>query len=171
MKNTTDRKLKYTEAQVTFSEFPNEISLCLNLSNCPCHCEGCHSPELSEDIGIILDKEKLQELMQTNKGITCVGFMGGDACPEEVNALAEWVKKESLTPVKTGWYSGRQEINKQIHLKNFDYIKIGPYIKALGGLDSRNTNQKFYEVRHSSTLGYYLYDITQKFHLHNSSDK
>ena len=38
--------MKYTDTQVTFSEFPDEIALCINISNCPWHCPGCHSPEL-----------------------------------------------------------------------------------------------------------------------------
>ena len=36
---------------VTFSEFPNEISLCINISQCVCNCSGCHSSYLAEDIG------------------------------------------------------------------------------------------------------------------------
>lgn len=38
--------LKFTDTQVTFSEIPDQISLCINLSNCPYHCPACHSKEL-----------------------------------------------------------------------------------------------------------------------------
>jgi len=38
--------LKYTTAQVVFSEIPDEITLAINLSNCPIHCPNCHSKEL-----------------------------------------------------------------------------------------------------------------------------
>ena len=30
------------------------------------------------------------------------------------------------------------------NIKLLDYIKIGPYIKEFGGLDSKITNQRFY---------------------------
>jgi anaerobic ribonucleoside-triphosphate reductase activating protein len=75
---------------ITFSEFPDEIALCINITNCPFHCPGCHSPELWEDIGTELTKEELSKLIESNKGITLVGFMGGNL--KEVNPLAEYVK-------------------------------------------------------------------------------
>ena len=70
--------VKFVDTMVTFSEFPDEISLCINISNCPCFCTGCHSPYLSEDIGTLLTKEKLKELIEKNEGITCVGFDGSN---------------------------------------------------------------------------------------------
>ena len=68
--------LKYVETLVTFSEFPDEISLCINISNCPNACVNCHSSYLKEDIGTILDYKELDKLIQKNHGITCIGFMG-----------------------------------------------------------------------------------------------
>ena len=43
--------LKYTTCEVTFAEVPDEINLCINISNCPNNCKGCHSPWLKEDNG------------------------------------------------------------------------------------------------------------------------
>ena len=51
--------LKYVNTEITFSEVPDEITLCINISNCPCHCKGCHSPYLAEDIGIITIQENV----------------------------------------------------------------------------------------------------------------
>ena len=51
--------MKYTDTQITFSEFPDEIALCINISNCPFHCPGCHSPELWEDIGTELTYDEV----------------------------------------------------------------------------------------------------------------
>lgn len=137
--------MKYTDTMVTFSEVPNEISLCINISGCPNRCPGCHSPELWEDIGTELTKESLKDLIDKNKGITCVCFMGGDAHPEVVNELAKFVKQlpDSLL---TCWYSGQETLTELIDLKYWDFIKLGPYIEEKGGLDNPNTNQKFYEV-------------------------
>ncbi len=141
---------------VTFSEFPDEISLCINISNCPCHCVGCHSSYLAEDIGEPLLELTLHRLITENKGITCVGFMGGDIEPKSVNALAQYIKTEYN--LKVGWYSGRQTLSKDIDYRLFDYIKIGPYIEEYGPLNNPNTNQKMYLVDNGQ-----LIDITSKF--------
>ena len=158
--------LKYVETAITFSEVPDEITLCINISNCPCHCKGCHSAYLAEDIGEELTFEALDSLIKKNEGITCVALMGGDAEPTTVNDLASHVK-ESYPNIKTAWYSGRQELSKDIEIKNFNAIKLGPYIEELGPLNSTTTNQKFYEVLQvvdvEGKLYYGLNDITYKF--------
>ena len=134
--------MKYTDTQIGFQEFPDEISLLINISNCPFHCPGCHSPELWKDIGKPLTQRSLERLISENPGITCVGFMGGD--PIIINLLAQVVRKEGLN---VGWYWGGLEIPfESINLENFDYIKVGPYIKEKGPLNNPNTNQKMYEI-------------------------
>lgn len=136
--------LKYVNTRVTFSEVPDEISLCIEISNCPCHCFNCHSSYLAEDIGEELNSHSLKELINNNKGITCISFMGGDSNPSDINTLAQWIKINY--PIKIAWYSGRQELNQYINLDNFDYIKLGPYVEELGPLTKNTTNQKFYKV-------------------------
>lgn len=156
--------LKYTEAQVTFAEFPDEVSLCIDISGCPNHCPGCHSPELWEDVGDELNPTTVIKLINQNKGISCIGFMGGDQAPEEVNDLASNVRV--LFPdLKIGWYSGRQSVPDQVDCKNFDYIKLGPYIQEKGPLNNPNTNQRMLLVKHSNIefKPCILEDITDKF--------
>ena len=148
--------LKYVDTKVTFSEVPNEISLCINISNCPCNCKGCHSSYLAENIGNELNNNSIKELINNNKGITCICFMGGDSNPSEVDALAQFIK--IYFPIKIAWYSGRQELSKDINLNNFDFIKLGPYIEELGPLNSKTTNQKFYKIEEGK-----LIDITNLF--------
>ena len=55
--------IKYTDTEVVFREFPDEITLAINISNCPIHCKGCHSPELWDDIGEKLTYTKLELLV------------------------------------------------------------------------------------------------------------
>lgn len=137
--------LKYVNTAVTFAEFPDEISLLINISGCPCHCEGCHSAYLAEDIGEPLDYIAITKLIiNSNKGITCVGLMGGDSDPEWINNLAKFIKTSSK--LKVGWYSGRNYLSSKIDIRFFDYIKLGPYIKEYGGLQSPNTNQHLYQI-------------------------
>jgi len=153
--------LKYLTSDVTFLEFPDEISLCINISGCPNKCEGCHSPELWEDKGALLNINNLESLIEHNEGITCIGLMGGDQDPGEINSLAAYIK-ESHPTLKVGWYSGKDKLPEEIELKNFNYIKLGPYIKSLGGLTNPKSNQNFYEIRDIG-VGYVLHNVTNKF--------
>ena len=147
--------MKYTDTQIGFQEFPDEISLLINISNCPFHCPGCHSPELWKDVGTELTVSEFDKLIKNNSGITCVGFMGG--VPKEVNSLASRVRLKYPT-LRTGWYYGGTEIPEDVNLFNFDYVKIGPYMKDLGGLDNPNTNQIMYHI-----VDGLMIDITYEF--------
>lgn len=156
--------LKYVDTKVVFAEIPDEITLAINISGCPCNCKGCHSSYLAEDIGEPLDLQHLTNLIDSNKGITCVCIMGGDANPSEVDDIAQDIK-EYYPELKVGWYSGRQELSKDIELSNFDYIKLGPYIEEFGPLNSKTTNQRFYKVN-----GKELVDITSRFWKHETEN-
>lgn len=151
--------MKYVDTLVSFSEIPDEITLCVNISNCPNKCEGCHSSWLQENIGIELNDYELYDIINKNSGISCVCFMGGDSDPEEINNLAIKIKSKNL---KVGWYSGNSKISDKINIKNFDYIKIGPYLKDKGPLSDKNTNQKMYKIIHFTGMDS-LKDITYKF--------
>lgn len=137
--------LKYLNTAVTFAEFPDEISLCINITGCKIKCQNCHSAYLQQDIGTVLDLYNLTNLIDANKGITCVGLMGGDRYPEEIDDIAQMIKAY-YPELKVGWYSGNREISKDIDKSNFDFIKVGPYIERLGGLTSLTTNQRMYKV-------------------------
>ena len=133
--------MKVASFDIVFQEIPGEVTLALNISNCPCHCPCCHSQHLAQDIGEPLDEALLDDLIGRYKGlITCVAFMGGDAEPQEVASLAEYVKKGGL---KTAWYSGRTIYPK--NPKVLDFLKLGPYVEELGGLKSETTNQRLYK--------------------------
>ena len=158
--------LKYKNAVVTFAEVPEEVTLCINITGCPVHCEGCHSSELWEDTGYILDGRAIDTLISNNQGISCVCFMGGDNDPQGIYEVAKFIREH--WPLKICWYSG-MSLRQDLPLEYFDYIKTGPYKKELGGLDSITTNQRFYQVKKklaymSDEVMYrYLEDITWKF--------
>lgn len=156
--------LKYVDTKVVFAEIPDEITLAINISGCPCNCKGCHSSYLAKDIGEPLDLQHLTNLIDSNKGITCVCIMGGDANPSEVDDIAQDIK-EYYPELKVGWYSGRQELDEDIELGNFDFIKLGPYKEEFGPLNSRTTNQRFYKVSDGE-----LIDITSKFWKHETEN-
>lgn len=151
--------IKYYDAMVVFEEIPDEITIAINITNCPCHCKGCHSKFLWEDVGTELTFEELGKLIKKNDGITCVCFMGGDADINGINSLAEHVRS-AFSGIKIGWYSGRDELSKEINASLFDYIKIGRYDEKYGPLNSEKTNQRLYKVNKKSGK---LSDITHKF--------
>jgi anaerobic ribonucleoside-triphosphate reductase activating protein len=159
--------LKYVHNQVTFSEVPDEISLCIDISNCPNCCTGCHSPELRQDIGEPLTIAVIEDLLTTNEGVTCVCFMGGDAEPIEVNNLSKWVHEHYGNTIKTAWYSGKDEYPKFI--PDFDYVKIGSYREDDGPLNCRTTNQRMVKINRPKPgelqpeYSWYMEDITYKF--------
>jgi len=154
--------LKYLGTDIVMQEVPNEVSLAISFTNCPCHCPGCHSAFLAEDIGDELTDQKLIDLIYgEGEHCTCILLSGGDSDHERINQLAKLIK--SISSKKVAWYSGR-DLNYLIHektkidLQYFDYIKVGPYIKDRGPLKSRSTNQVLYQVE-----GNVMNDITYKF--------
>jgi anaerobic ribonucleoside-triphosphate reductase activating protein len=151
--------LHYINTDIVFQEFPDEVTLAINVSGCPCHCPGCHSQFLWTDRGHDLTTEALSTLIHEAKDtITCVGFMGGDGDPAEVDRLAEHVR-QNHAGLKVGWYTGRTAISPLIDQQRFDYIKVGPYLRHLGALDSPRTNQRMYRRCPDGSFE----DITSRF--------
>lgn len=156
--------LKYLNTQVTFAEVPDEITLCINITGCKNGCKNCHSSYLAQDIGTELTFNEVRKLIKKNSGISCIALMGGDAEPDKINTLASFIINH-YGSIKVAWYSGRQELNNNIDLCNFNYIKLGPYKEEFGPLNSRTTNQRFYKVN-----GKELVDITNKFWKHETEN-
>ncbi|MDR0348538.1 MAG: anaerobic ribonucleoside-triphosphate reductase activating protein [Tannerella sp.] len=153
--------LRYVNFDIVFQEIPGEVTLAVNLSNCPNRCKGCHSLYLQEDAGETLDEKVLFAWLEKyGSAITCICFMGGDAEPHEVCRLAAFIRKESGN-VKIGWYSGKDALPESISPMNFDYIKLGAYREDLGGLNVPATNQRFYCIENDGSI-----DKTDSFHKH-----
>ena len=88
---------------------------------------------------------------QYSAAITCFCFMGGDAEPLLVQRLASWIK-DTYPHIKTAWYSGKEALPEGFSVEVLDYLKRGPYIEALGGLKSPDTNQILYKVHKNGRL-------------------
>lgn len=115
---------------------------------------------LWDDVGEELTTEELKRLIDKNKGITTVCFMGGDREPREISKLASEISNNpNYNHLKCAWYSGQDEISSEIDLNFFRYIKIGHYDEQLGGLNKKTTNQKLYKVIENNKLE----DITHLF--------
>ncbi len=151
--------LRYAGTDIVFQEFPDEVTLAINLTCCPNHCPGCHSAYLQQDAGPVLDTVALLSLIADYRGeITCVGLMGGDADPQSVMKLMDTVRVTYGDALRTGWYSGRQQLPPGFRPELFDYVKLGPWVESLGPLSSPTTNQRMYRVTDGQ-----LQDITYRF--------
>jgi len=140
--------LKFISYNIVFQEVPGEITLAVNISGCPNCCEGCHSPYMQEDKGDVLNENVISDLLaKYGNAITCVCFMGGDNDPLAVERLSQYIRKMTNVRLKTAWYSGKSKLPEHWFVGSFDYIKLGPYVEKLGGLDSPATNQRFYQVK------------------------
>lgn len=138
--------LKYFNYDIVAQEIPDQLTLAINIAGCPFACAGCHSPWLQQDEGTRFDSQSLHSIVERYcSAVTCVCLMGGDSAPHEVQQLAQYVRS-TWPHLKTGWYSGREEWPTELDRTAFDFVKLGPYIAALGGLDCPTTNQRLYAV-------------------------
>lgn len=155
---------------VTFQEVPNEITLVLLIGDCPHRCKGCHSPTMQKPEGKDLLTIINTLLNKYGDVITCVCFMGEG---QDFKALFSAIKDVKRLGYKvclyTGYYFGelvqaiRSEDPKLLPaLKNIDYVKEGPYIESLGGLDSPTTNQRMCKLMNHNQY-YLLVDMTWRF--------
>ena len=152
--------LKYLYIQEVFREIPNEMSLAIALSGCQLKCPGCHSRELWEDKGEILDVETLCGLLKQHHGITCLCLFGGEHDIDALTELFMYAHKR----VKTAWYCGLDMVPKDKRgiIQYLDYIKLGHFDIELGGLDSPTTNQRLYHLEHAGENTWWN-DITSIF--------
>lgn len=130
--------LKYYDVAIVTAEFPDEICLAINISNCPGHCGhmengefvlDCSEPWLLKDIGTELTIEELKKLIDSHPGITCVGFMGGDNDLFSVYALTKWIHL-TYPDLLVGIYSGKEMMDLHLAME-IDYYKIGRFIMPL----------------------------------------
>ena len=160
--------LKYADAALVFREVPDEITLAINLTNCPHRCKGCHSPHLWEDTGSELTIQEILNMLNTPgfEAVTCVAFMGGDNDPDRVFELSKELKRCNPR-MKTCWYTGMDYeypgFTQWSHrLTEFDYVKMGPYIEELGPIDKEGSNQ----VMFKTTSHVSMENITRRFRKH-----
>lgn len=143
--------MRYIKSDIVFIEVPNETSLCFSITGCEKRCKGCHSPELwsEKESDLILNEENYLKILNEYKNlITAVCFLGGEWHKEELINFLKIAKKYKL---KTALYSSEEEISEDIK-KYLTYLKTGRFIEKLGGLYSKNTNQKFINLETGEDL-------------------
>lgn len=136
---------------VSLQEVPGEISLIFQITGCPHRCPGCHSPELWPSNGSRFDLERFTLEIERYRGLfTCVCFFGGEWLPGELLIYLNFARERGL---KTCLYSGATEVHSSLY-PALNYLKLGPWVEALGGLDKNTTNQVFLDLDKKSNLNY-----------------
>lgn len=128
-----NKPLKYYDVAVTFSEFPEETTLCVNISGCPGMCSHCSEPWLMPYVGTELTNDEIDKLIEEHPGITCFGLMGGDSNHDDVVRIANYIH-EKHKDLKVGIYSGREFLNMKL-LDCLDLYKIGRWILPEGPVE------------------------------------
>jgi anaerobic ribonucleoside-triphosphate reductase activating protein len=146
MLNTTREKhFNCSSPDVVFQELPNHISLAFTIHGCPFECPGCHSEHTWDgNTGSPLSDQAFVAYLDQYQGlISAVVFLGGEW---HAAALARKLRLAKQRGLITCLYSGGNHISKQLK-PWLDFVKLGPWQEALGGLDSPTTNQRFIELR------------------------
>jgi len=148
--------MRYKDINVVLQEIPNEITLCFTITGCNVRCDGCHSPYLwKEGTGEKLSDSFLTENLNRYKNtVSCVLFMGGEWNEDLLDKL-KICKKHGF---KTALYTGLtiEEISDDI-VNELDYIKVGKWIKELGGLDKKETNQRLINLTNNEIMNHYFH--------------
>lgn len=169
--------LKFYDYAVTFAEFPDEISLSINISNCPGNCGhvdengkfilDCSEPWLLGDVGEELTESKIDELIAIHPDCTVFGLMGGDSDHNDVVRISNYIHTK-YPNMKVGMYSGREFMNMKL-LECLDLYKIGRWIMPEGPVeDWHKTNCGVLQFPWSNQLlfekvGNLWYNVTYKF--------
>lgn len=147
------RVLKYpvVNTDITFNELPDKMAYALELGACRQHCVGCHSPELQEeDVSLTSLLDILEEAQDAiDAGANAIVVMGGTNNKHITDESLIALLRDLSDIAPTGLYSGSDDEDHDKMLAaegHCTWLKTGPYVEALGGLESPRTNQRFYRI-------------------------
>jgi len=146
--------MNYSHPQIVLQEVPGEITLALSISGCPIRCPGCHSPFTWNPLyGQLMNKSSLFQLIEKYENmISCVLFYGGEWEKELLKKHLDDIRRRGLL---TALYTGLDTVDDEI-ASRLDFVKLGPWIESLGGLDSKGTNQRLIDLRSGECLNHYF---------------
>lgn len=145
-------RLPVVSEGITLAEIPNRLAVYFEIGNCTLHCKGCHSKHLWDSMKDDCT-DSLNDIMYYvdryyETGANAILFMGG-------------LRSSNVPPLKFITCILRPLYEKGYDIGLYDggewdgwiekasryckWVKVGPYIEKLGGLDNSTTNQRFYE--------------------------
>jgi len=152
--------MNFSHPQIVMQEIPGEITLALSISGCPLKCPGCHSAfTWDPSYGKQLNQLSLSYMLNQYRGmITCVLFYGGEWDLNHLIPLLQFIRSQGLL---TALYSGLDELPEKL-VKELDFLKTGPYISHLGGLESPYTNQRLINTKTGEILNHHFLQPDEK---------
>ena len=134
----------------TFSEVPDHISLTISVKGCGLKCDGCSWKGLTHFEEFTLpDLENI--LIKNNKKISAVCFLGGE-WESNIDKYFDLVKKyEKILCLYTG--KELEELDETF-VNKLDFIKVGNWLEEKGGLNNKDTNQKYIDIKNNKVLNY-----------------
>ncbi|WP_234042096.1 anaerobic ribonucleoside-triphosphate reductase activating protein [Persicirhabdus sediminis] len=146
--------MNFSYPQIVMQEIPGEITLALSISGCPLKCPGCHSAFTWDgNFGQKLNKSSLIQLLDKYEGLlSCVLFYGGEWEADTLLDLLAIVRERGML---TALFSGLESLPESI-TSQLDFVKLGPWKRELGGLDSAITNQRLYDLRSGECLNHHF---------------
>ncbi len=136
--------MKYLNYDILIKEIPWKMSLCFAMTGCNIKCSGCHSKELWDSNNWKeLTLEVIEELALKYKGLfDVILFFGGEWNGQQFITLLEQLKTKGYSLALYTWLNSIGQNIKQY----LDYLKTGPYVQELGGLESETTNQRLFSL-------------------------
>lgn len=135
----------------SLQEVPNNLSLCFSVAGCPLHCDECSWKSVKDFNTLSINLIDFETILQKYEGlISCICFLGGEWDKD----FPKFLKVCKAHNYKTCLYTGLEKIEDEEILANLDYLKTGPYKKELGGLQSKNTNQIFMDLKNNKILNH-----------------
>ena len=144
--------MNFATFDIVFQEVPGEITLSFTMTGCQLACKGCHSSYLwNPKNGNELTDAILVDTITRYAGlITTVLFLGGEWDEPRLIELLCLCEQHSL---HTALYTGLTDVSCALR-QHLTYLKVGPWIADLGGLNSPITNQTMIDLRTNEVLNH-----------------
>lgn len=135
---------------ITYQEVPDKICFTFFVSGCKNNCKNCSWKDKFEK-NYDLDLKKFETEIKEKIGyVDVIVFLGG----EWLDDFIDYLKIAKNNGFDTCLYTGLDDVSKEIKI-NLDYLKVGKYIEELGGLFSKTTNQRFYDLKNNKEIKLY----------------
>lgn len=139
--------MKIFEKKITFLEVRDHINLTFFVYGCPYKCKGCSWEDLDKT-HYDIDLDQFRSILESYKEkCSCVVFLGGEWYDDFIYFLKEVKDQGYFSCLYTGINTFEMFNSKYSNLLNYlDYLKVGKWDESLGGLTSKTTNQRFYQL-------------------------
>jgi len=135
---------------ITYQEVPDKICFTIFVAGCKNNCKNCSWKGKFDKISNFGLEDFEKEIKEKKDYVDVIVFLGG----EWLDNFVDYLKVAKRNGFETCLYTGLDDVNNEIK-SNLDYLKVGKYIEERGSLFSRNTNQRFYDLKNNKEIKFY----------------